>query len=168
MTVEQAVREALAHEIDVRDLYVEAARNAGDASARDFYRFLGKDEQSHVSYLEKKLQEWKAEGRITYEGLASALPDPGVLESAAETAGSALAGKAPGGETEALSRALAAEELSVAFYRGLVTGLGAEASKLFARFLEIEEGHRRIVRAELDLATRTGHWFDFREFDLED
>jgi rubrerythrin len=168
MTIEQALREALSHEIDVRDLYTEAARNAGDTSARGFYQSLGKDEQSHVNYLEEKLKEWKAEGRITYAGLASALPDPGVLESAAETAGSSLAGKTPGGDTEALSRALAAEERSVEFYGGLVAGLGAEASKLFTRFLEIEEGHRRIVRAELDLATRTGHWFDFRDFDMED
>ena len=35
-------------------------------------------------------------------------------------------------------------------------------------FVEIEDGHTSIVRAQLDLVSRTGYWFDVREFDLED
>lgn len=168
MTIEQALREALKYEVNIRDLYVDAARKAEDEEAGRFYRLLGEDEQSHVDYLQKKLQQWKVEGRISFETLASALPDPGRVEDAARKAGAPLSGRELGGETEALSRALKAEELTSAFYRNLVGGLEGEAGRLFARFVEIEEGHTRIVRAELDLTTKTGHWFDMRVFDLED
>ena len=37
----------------------------------------------------------------------------------------------------------------------------------FGRFLEIEQGHQAIVRAEIDALTGMGFWFDFQEFDLE-
>jgi len=33
--------------------------------------------------------------------------------------------------------------------------------------VRIEEGHLTIVRAEIDYLTRTGYWFDFKEFDME-
>jgi len=168
MTIELALREALRYETSIRDLYVEAARNAGDGEAASFYRALGKDEASHVAYLERKLGQWKAEGIVSFEALASGRFEPGIIQAAVARAGVPLAGRELGGKVEALGRALKAEEETSSFYRGLVVEVPGEASRLFAAFLDIEEGHTRIVRAELDLATRTGHWFDLREFDLED
>jgi rubrerythrin len=168
MTVERALRESLRYEHSIRDLYTEAARGATEDAARNFYRLLGKDEQSHVDYLEHKLTQWKEKGIVTHEGLLSGLPDAEKVEAAVRRAGLPLGGRDLGGHVEALSRALKAEEETSSFYRSLVAGVEGEASPLFARFLEIEEGHTRIVRAELDLATRTGHWFDMKEFDLED
>ena len=38
---------------------------------------------------------------------------------------------------------------------------------MFARFLEIEDGHVAIVQAELDFISDNGFWFDFQEFDME-
>jgi len=31
----------------------------------------------------------------------------------------------------------------------------------------IEEGHQAIVRAGIDYLSRTGYWFDIKEFDME-
>ena len=42
-----------------------------------------------------------------------------------------------------------------------------ETKKMFANFLEIEERHVSAVQAELDYVSRTGYWFDFKEFDME-
>jgi len=168
VNIEKVLREALRYEVSIRDLYEEAARNTHDEAARHFYLLLGKDEQSHVDYLEQKLVQWRTEGRISHEGLTTAAPDPGALEKAVSAVAAPLSGRELGGETEALARALKAEEATTEFYRGLVATLDGTAATLFARFLEIEDGHTRIVRAELDLATRTGHWFDIRVFDLED
>lgn len=168
MTIEQALREALRYEVSIRDLYVDAAGKARDAAARRFYQRFAEDEQSHVAYLESRLRQWREEGRVRYENLASALPDPGRIEEAARRAGAPLSGRAPGGEMDALARALEAEERTSEFYRSLIGGIEGEAAPLFSRFLEIEEGHTRIVRAELDLVSNTGHWFDMRVFDLED
>jgi len=35
------------------------------------------------------------------------------------------------------------------------------------RFVEIEEGHRAIVQAEIDCVSGLGFWFDTAEFKLE-
>jgi len=49
----------------------------------------------------------------------------------------------------------------------MVSELSGVRQKLFARLLEIEEGHVAIVQTEIDAVSRTGLWFDFEEFDLE-
>ena len=48
----------------------------------------------------------------------------------------------------------------------MVEELGEEG-KLFARFLEIEDGHRAIVQAEIDYLNRTGFFFDLQDFKIE-
>jgi len=45
--------------------------------------------------------------------------------------------------------------------------LAAEGRALFARFLEIENNHIKAVQFELDYMSKTGYWFDFKEFDME-
>ena len=178
MTVDKAFREALGYEEQIRDLYRKAAQAAGCPEARTFFELLGREEAFHVDYLERRLHEWSSKGGIDPEALVSNLPDPARLEAAAKRAGEPLAGRDAGGkslegrilggEEEAMARALKAEEETTAFYKRLAAELPGDEGKLFARFLEIEEGHTRMVRAELDLASRTGYWFDARVFDLED
>jgi len=70
-------------------------------------------------------------------------------------------------EAEYLRKALAAERETSAFYRTMVGEVAEEQRQLFARFLEIEEGHVAIVEAELDAVTGSGFWFGIKEFDLE-
>jgi hypothetical protein len=38
---------------------------------------------------------------------------------------------------------------------------------MFARFLVIENRHIAAVQMQLDYATKTGYWFDMKEFDME-
>ena len=72
-----------------------------------------------------------------------------------------------GGELQMLSRAFDVEVKTSNFYKKMVTELTSEGQQLFARFVEIEEGHLAIVRAEIDYFSRSGYWFDFKEFDME-
>ena len=65
-----------------------------------------------------------------------------------------------------LTKALKLEQETSDFYRRMVAELG-EDGVLFKPFLEIEEGHEAIVQAELDYLNKTGHFFDFQEFNLE-
>lgn len=172
MTVEKALLEALRYETKIRDLYLSAAGEAREAAAADFYSRLGEDERRHADYLEAKLAEFRKKGTVSYEAFGSSLPEAGEFEEAARKAGSPLAGgrseRGPlGGALEALQHALAAEESTSSLYRELAGTLTGPAAEIFSRFLEIEEGHLKIVRAELDLATRTGFWFDFKEFGQE-
>jgi hypothetical protein len=48
-----------------------------------------------------------------------------------------------------------------------VRDLPAEEKAMFERFVEIEEGHKSIVQAEIDCVTGMGFWFDIAEFRLE-
>ena len=49
----------------------------------------------------------------------------------------------------------------------MVTEMDGPAQKMFARFLEIEDEHIAMVQAELDYISKTGFWFDSKEFDME-
>ncbi|MBN1241814.1 MAG: ferritin family protein [Spirochaetales bacterium] len=164
----EAIRAAIGYEERIRDLYAEAACEATDDSARALFEALGADEASHAEYLRTRLAVMDGTGSMDLPPLASALPDPRRIEASIARAGAETVGEALGGEFGALERALRAEEETSAFYRDMVGKLPEASRPLFARFLEIEEGHTRIVRAELDLVSRSGHWFDIREFDLED
>ena len=69
-------------------------------------------------------------------------------------------------ELELLRKALQVETETSEFYRQMVSTLDADGRRLFERFVEIEEGHRTIVQAEIDCVSGTGFWFDTKEFDL--
>jgi hypothetical protein len=49
----------------------------------------------------------------------------------------------------------------------MVSEMAEEWRPLFARFLEIEEGHVAIVEAEIDAVSGAGFWFGIQEFDVE-
>jgi rubrerythrin len=66
-----------------------------------------------------------------------------------------------------LSRALKMEIKTSEFYQKMVDVLPAEAQQMFARFLEIENNHIRTIEFELDYISKTGYWFDVKEFDME-
>ena len=66
---------------------------------------------------------------------------------------------------ELLSKALQMEIDTSNFYKRMVEEMGEEG-ELFARFLEIEEGHQAIVQAEMDFSGRTGYLFDFQDFGM--
>ena len=70
-------------------------------------------------------------------------------------------------EKRMLSKALQVEVETSAFYRRMVAEMEGAAREMFARFLEIEDGHIAAVQAELDFISHNGFWFDFQEFDME-
>ena len=70
-------------------------------------------------------------------------------------------------ELRILQKALTMEIQTSNFYKEIVGQLEAEEQKLFARFIEIEEGHEAMVQAQIDLVSGTGFWFDCFEMNLE-
>jgi rubrerythrin len=168
MSIEETFATALAYETKIRDQYVEAARAALIPEARAFYEILGRDEDSHVAYIKHKLEQWHSTGSIDASGLTSLLPPAADLRAAISRAEASFSAIPEGGQLAALQNALRAEEETSAFYRSMVGTLPDGARQVFARLLEIEDGHSAIVRAELDLVSKTGHWFDVREFDMEE
>lgn len=168
MTLEQTFATAVEYEQRIRDLYLHAANQALLPEAKAFYEIMAGDEDSHVAYLKHKLAEWQSGGTMSDSAPASRLPASADLSAAIGRVKKSMSSIVETGKPGALADALKAEEETSAFYRSMVGTLPEGARPVFARLLAIEEGHTAIVRAELDLVSNTGHWFDVREFDMEE
>ncbi len=166
MNVEEALETALEFENKVRDAYREMAETAGSKIGESVFGVLAHEEQHHVEYLESRLSEWRRAGVITAEGLETAVPRRAAVEEGVAKLSAEAKGEVRGGEVEMLRRALRMENEASNFYKRMVNELPEEARPLFARFVEIEDGHTAVVQAELDYATGSGFMFDFRDFEM--
>jgi len=167
VNVEEAILTAIQYENGVRDLYREAVEKAEKPGGKHLFSMMADEEDRHVQFLEAKLAELRESGRVPREGPDTIVPSKELIESAGERLQATLDGEASGAERSFLRKAYAAETETSEFYRRMVGELPEEARPLFRRFLEIEEGHLAIVRAQLDRVMSTGYWFDVREFTLE-
>ena len=167
MTLENAIKTAIEYEIKIRDVYREAEAAVDDAAGKRIFGALGDDEQHHVDYLQHTLKQYKDTGQIDAEKLDSAIPSRDAINREAAKVESLVAKDFHGIRKQMLSRALKAEIETSDFYHKMVDELPAEGRALFARFLEIENNHISAVQFELDYMSKTGYWFDFKEFDME-
>ncbi|MFC1513482.1 ferritin family protein [candidate division KSB1 bacterium] len=167
MTLEKAIKTAIEYETKVCDLYFENAKKFRDPVAMKIFKVLADEEQHHVDYLESRLEEWEKTGKITVEKLESCVPSRDKIESNVKTLKERADRQDFGVEIEIFKKALALEVETSKFYKKMVAELPADDQPLFARFVEIEEGHEAIVQAEIDAAQGLGFWFDFMEFGLE-
>jgi len=167
MTIEEAIRTAIQYEIRIRDIYRQAAASVADDVGRRVFDTLRDDEQHHIDYLQHKLAQLKETGKIDATRLDSVVPSGEAVERESAKVKSLMARDFLGIRRQMLSKALEAEIETSDFYRKMVDELPAEGQALFARFLEIEDNHIKAVQFELDYLSKTGYWFDFKEFDME-
>lgn len=168
MDVKEALTVAIDYEHKVRDHYYKGKELILDPRGRSVFDTLAREEQGHVDYLESRLAEWHKTGKIQQPELPTILPSLDWINEARlrfdKGHDTNLAVQA---ELDLLKVALDLEKKASGFYQGLVATLPAAERGLFARFLEIEQGHVTIVQAEIDALAGHGHWFDFQEFRLE-
>jgi rubrerythrin len=167
MTLEEAIRTAIDYETRVRDVYLDNVGKIADEAGRRVFKVLGDEEQGHLDYLNARLEEWHKTGKVSPDRLDTMIPSPERINEGLKRLDDHLSERDYGTEREMLKKALSLEQETSDFYRRMVDEMKSDA-ELFARFLEIEEGHRAIVEAELDYLNRTGTFFDFQEFTLED
>ncbi len=168
MDLKEALTTAIGYETKVRDHYSQGAEKILDPRGRKMFETLAREEQGHLSYLQSRLSEWHATGRVTSPELATVLPPAEWIDKAkARVAQSPAPTIAVQGEIELLKIALDLERRTSGFYRQLVDTLAPNERPLFARFLEIEQGHLAVVQAEIDALAGHGTWFDVMEFRLE-
>lgn len=167
MKLEEAIKTAIAYEVRICDIYRQAAASVADEVGRRVFDTLGNDEQRHIDYLQHKLEQLKKTGKIDAARLESVVPSGEAVDRESDRVKSLMAGDFLGIRRQMLSKALAAEIETSDFYRKMVDELPADGRALFARFLEIENNHIKAVQFELDYLSKTGYWFDFKEFDME-
>ena len=166
MTLEEAIKTAIDYETKVRDAYLNNVESITEETGRLVFKTLGDEEQGHLDFLNARLDEWHKTGHLSSAKLETMVPAKDVIEAGVAKLDDHLAERDYGTEREMLRKALLLEQETSDFYRRMVAEM-TEHTELFARFLEIEEGHQAIVQAELDYLTRSGHFFDFQEFNLE-
>jgi rubrerythrin len=169
MTVEEAIRTGIVFENKVHATYLAAAKRAKDPIAQRVFATLAEEELGHIRYLESRLAEWQKDGRLSAEQLTTVLPAADRIRRGLRRMRTQV-GRRQGShaaELDSLRQALAAEDETSSFYRQMVAELPPEGQALFARFLEIEDGHAAVVQAEIDSVNQMGFWFDLKEFDLE-
>jgi rubrerythrin len=167
MTLEEAIKTAIEYEVRIRDIYRQAQASVADEVGRRVFDTLGNDEQHHIDYLQHKLAQLKKTGQIDAERLDSVVPSGETVDRESARVQSLMAKDFLGIRRQMLSKALEAEIETSDFYRKMAAELPAEGQTLFARFLEIENNHIKAVQFELDYLSKTGYWFDFKEFDME-
>ena len=167
MTIEEAIKTAIEYEIRIRDIYLEAVASIDDEVGQRIFETLRNDEQQHTDYLEHKLEQFQKTGIIEPEKLSSAVPDQKNINREADKVKSLAAKDFLGIKSQMLSKALKMEIETSDFYQKMVNELPVDARPMFERFLEIENNHIQAVQFELDYMSKTGYWFDFKEFDME-
>ncbi len=167
MTLEEAIQTAIDFETRIRDLYIHAAERIPDPVGQRLFKTLADDEQYHIDYLNKKLEQWQRSGQLTLEGLKSSVPDLDAISRNVEKLEKRMAEEDRGDEKQMLSKALTVEIETRDFYRKVVDEMPKEGKDLFSRFLVIEDGHIAAVQAQLDYLNSSGYWFDWKEFDME-
>ena len=167
MDIETALQSAMEMELKIRDIYLQALDKCSDAAGRRFFAMMRDDEQYHHDYLGNRLRELRQSGGIQYQDIKVNIPSPQQLQSCVQDVQQAMSVEARGMIQQMLSNALKAEVLTSEFYENMVLDSDGPSKQMFARFLEIENGHIAAVQAELDYVMSTGYWFDFKEFDME-
>ncbi len=167
MTLEEAIKTALEYERKIRDIYENASEHTSHDAARRIYGILGQEEQTHVDYLAEKLKEWRKTGAVTIKKLKTAVPSYDAISDEESRIKTELSEDDLNDEKRTLSKALRAEIETSEFYKKIVEELPPEGKELFAPFIEIEDRHINAVQAELDYVSKTGFWFDCKEFDME-
>jgi rubrerythrin len=167
MTLEEAIKKAIQYETKIRDVYRAAAQKVSEPAGKSFLETMAEDEQHHLDYLLDRLEHWNKTGELTLPKLETAIPSD---ESIAKQMGrfkSEISKKARGDQKRILSQALKVEIETSDFYKEMVGEMTGQSQAMFARFLVIENRHIAAVQMQLDYATKTGYWFDMKEFDME-
>jgi rubrerythrin len=169
MKLDNAIKTALEYEAGVHRVYLEAINKTADQAAKRIFTVLCEEEMGHLKYLQQRLEEWQKTGKVKVKKLGTSIPKREAIEKGLKDLRKTVKTKRTKQnlELELLKKALDAEIKASTFYKEMVSKLDGEGQELFKRFVEIEEGHEAIVRAEINTVGNWGFWFDTPEFRLE-
>ena len=167
MTIEEAIKTAIEYETRVWTIYVDAMKQLTDKVGKRIFGLLASEEQEHLKYLKSRLDEWEKTGKITAIRLTTSIPSPEDIKDQMSKLKAHMTSRSRSSELVQLQKARDVEIETSNFYKRMVAELSAEGQQMFARFVEIEEGHLALVQAELDAVSGMGFWFDMPEFNLE-
>lgn len=147
--------------------YLRFGQEIKDLNGKNLFIRLAMDEFEHIEILEKEQEYFEKEKR--FEELE--IPQTEIEKSVTHLKPLLPKEKKVSdlNELNILQMALELEEKAIEFYQNQEKeSKDKSAKKIWQRLKEIEEGHYKLIQAEIDSLTKTGFWFDFREFSLEE
>ena len=163
------LRNAIEMEMEGKEFFRNAAERMKYPRTKDMFKSLVKQEQRHVRVLEEELSRlqdgkgWIAPTSVKDSRKSSQSHE--VFEGAKASA-SALDPKAT--ELEAIKLGMDIEKRSIEYYRRAGEEVESEeARRVFGWLVGEEAGHLTILKAEYDIRSRSGFYFDSPEFSLE-
>jgi rubrerythrin len=156
----EVIKRAIQTEWDGNRFYNRAAEATQDPRGKKMFEQLANDEIGHVEMIENLYHDLLPEapqGRV--KGY------PMFAEKKKKTGG-----VIPdfNNEFEVLKEAIENEITARDFYRDCVKKFDSENAKdVFRDLTEMEDGHVRLLTAELDFLEQSGFWFDHMEFNVE-
>ena len=163
----QALQIALETEEKGYRFYRIAAKNTVDPAGRTVFEQLAKDEIEHMGVFATLYASLNNdEPWMTYEEAVEKYGrTPAKQIIFPEEPNVVLEGF---NDVEALREALEFEKKAVRFYNEKAAEVDdARAISFYEKLVEIEEGHVKIIQAEIDSLTGTGVWLDYQEISLE-
>ncbi len=150
------IRRAIQAEKDGNHFYSRAGKIVSDPRGKKMLEQLAKDELYHVHVIEE----------LYHDLLPDAPEDPVRGFPIIDTQDQEV--PLPETEAEILRKAIQDEIEARDFYRETAEKFESEEVKeIFWDLMEMEEGHVRLLNAELDFLEQSGFWFDHMEFHVE-
>ena len=167
MRIEEGIAAAVECKKRVRDVYAEALKEASNPVGRRVYQLLTDEEQQQIDYLLEKLEQWESSGRIETDQFEATPYSEDEIARCAVHLKSNLPPRDEQCELNILRRAMVVDGEVTEFLKKLKDDIPDDAREIFKQFIKIEEGHAKVLQAEIDSIENTGFWFDIREFILE-
>ncbi len=163
------LQNAIDLEVEGKKFFQDAAKRMKYPRTRDMFTSLVKQEQRHVHVLEEELsrlmsgKDWVPPSSIKGSGASTGRHE--VFDEAQKQA-SSLDPKAS--ELDVLKLGMDIEKRSIEYYRRAGEEVGSDRARSVFNWLVGEEaGHLTILKAEYDIRSRSGFYFDMPEFSLE-
>ncbi len=154
------VQRAIQTERDGNRFYMRAADGTKDPKAKGMFEQLARDELYHITVLEDLYEDLLGEES---SGTVKGFP---IFEELKKATGGVLPDFS--NDYEVLQKAVSDEIEAREFYRKTAKGCASEKARdLFEDLVEMEDGHVRLLQAEIDFLEKTGFYFDHMEFNVE-
>lgn len=161
----EGLRTALMNEIDGREFYRMAARDAGSEPARELFEFLMNEEERHYQALLEQAGRLAAGKPLAFKRNAADKKKLATFLGALVTPGMVADARKAEGEIAALSIGMGLEQRAIRGFSALrrkAEGAGDEAAaSVFAVLIAWEQDHLELLTKRYE-AIREGYWEEAR------
>jgi rubrerythrin len=145
--------------------YLKFARETKNTAAKNMFVILANDELDHFNLIEHERRALMTNARIKPVKVDTSL----IAKLFPKLSDVKRGPQSETTDMDALKIALKLEENSRNFYKNEAERTtNAVIKQLFLKLAQIEDGHYKLIQAEIDSISSSGFWMDVPEFTMEE